>query len=89
MNLNKIATLLALLQGAIAATDGDATSCPEEGKIDKPFAGVTINILGRSFGHSYFMSKVAEWEEITGATVNVPLGEHKLRIFRAMVAPPH
>ena len=71
----RIASLLALLQGAIpaAAADGNATSCPETDKIDKPFSGVTINVLGRSFGHDYFMSKVAEWEQLTGATVNVPL----------------
>ena len=69
----RIATLVALMQGATAAADGNATSCPETDKIDKPFAGVTINVLGRSFGHEYFMSKVAEWEKLTGATVNVPL----------------
>lgn len=68
----KIASLLALLQG-VAAADVNATSCPETDKIDKPFSGVTINVLGRSFGHDYFMSKVAEWEQLTGATVNVPL----------------
>ena len=74
MKLMRIATLLALIQGAIpTAADGNATSCPETDKIDKPFAGVTINVLGRSFGHEYFMSKVAEWEQLTGATVNVPL----------------
>lgn len=74
MKLMRIATLLALLQGAIpAAADGNATSCPETEKIDKPFAGLTLNVLGRSFGHEYFMSKVTEWEQLTGAIVNVPL----------------
>lgn len=73
LKLMRIATLVALMQGATAAADGNATSCPETDKIDKPFAGVTINVLGRSFGHEYFMSKVAEWEKLTGATVNVPL----------------
>lgn len=49
--------------------------CPADnsGKIDKPFFGVTVNVLGRSFGSSYFMKKVAEWEELTGAIVNVPI----------------
>ncbi len=79
----RIASLLALLQGAIpaAAADGNATSCPETDKIDKPFSGVTINVLGRSFGHDYFMSKVAEWEQLTGATVNVPLAGTSLLVF--------
>ena len=82
MKLMRIATLLALMQGAIpAAADGNATSCPETDKIDKPFAGVTINVLGRSFGHEYFMSKVAEWEQLTGATVNVPLAGTSLVSF--------
>lgn len=83
MKFMRIASLLALLQGAIpaAAADGNATSCPETDKIDKPFSGVTINVLGRSFGHDYFMSKVAEWEQLTGATVNVPLAGRSLLVF--------
>jgi ABC-type glycerol-3-phosphate transport system substrate-binding protein len=72
-----ISTTLLLLAcywsvASVAAQDA-STTCPNEVKVDKPFSGVTLNILGRSFGHDYFMSKVKEWEEITGATVNVPV----------------
>ena len=39
----------------------------------KPFDGISINVLGRSFGNDYFVSLVEEWQAITGAQVNIPV----------------